>query len=364
MEEEGVTILKIAQDSDFLSFEDKKENEIKGDPVTEFILTLHTKKASDFLNSFAGHYEGQITEKFGEDFPSAEEIRESAEEINKTMEEDGVKIKDDLISISYMVDEDDMEFRRIKFSFDFELEKKEEFDSFGGFINEIEEGSFSIALTYNKIGEQISVEAPEESESLKSVIMETMIKMKGMSETGEGLFSSLPGMDKDKTSKKETETEEDLTEVDGGCEYGEKAAGGIVAECNDQGEPTLIAMKEDIAEEAEWGCKGEKMGADSESDGEYNTQKIVENCQEEDIAARLCAESSEGGYKDWYLPSKEELNLLYNNKDKIGGFSDDYYWSSSEYSSNRAWCQYFHDGYQYDDHKDNSYRVRCLRDKK
>ena len=77
---------------------------------------------------------------------------------------------------------------------------------------------------------------------------------------------------------------------------------------------------------------------------------------------------------DWYeakewceeqggrLPTRLELLQAY--EDGIGGFSDIHYWSSSEYSSNRAWCQYFHDGYQYDDHKDNSYRVRCLRDKK
>lgn len=32
----------------------------------------------------------------------------------------------------------------------------------------------------------------------------------------------------------------------------------------------------------------------------------------------------------WRLPTKEELNKMYLNKDEIGGFSSGLYWSSSE----------------------------------
>ena len=50
------------------------------------------------------------------------------------------------------------------------------------------------------------------------------------------------------------------------------------------------------------------------------------------------------GFSDWRLPSTEELNSLYENKDKIGGFYDLDYWSSTEYSNYETWGQYFGDG--------------------
>ena len=43
--------------------------------------------------------------------------------------------------------------------------------------------------------------------------------------------------------------------------------------------------------------------------------------------------------KGWRLPTKDELNTLYKNKDVIGGFASIYYWSSTVYGSNAAWLQ-------------------------
>ena len=63
----------------------------------------------------------------------------------------------------------------------------------------------------------------------------------------------------------------------------------------------------------------------------------------------------------WYLPSKAELNQLYVNKAGIGGFSDEDYWSSTEYISNLAWGQNFYNGDQYVHNKSCAYRVRCVR---
>ena len=53
----------------------------------------------------------------------------------------------------------------------------------------------------------------------------------------------------------------------------------------------------------------------------------------------------EGGYSDWYVPSKDELNKLYVNQAAIGGFTSDRYWSSSESAADGAWHEGFNDGY-------------------
>ena len=71
------------------------------------------------------------------------------------------------------------------------------------------------------------------------------------------------------------------------------------------------------------------------------------------------------GFSDWRLPSKEELNRLYENKDKIGGSVDGYYWSSTEYNeypySNYAWIQGFKTGGQYNEKYEDSNNVRAVR---
>ena len=61
--------------------------------------------------------------------------------------------------------------------------------------------------------------------------------------------------------------------------------------------------------------------------------------------------------KGWRLPSKDELNSLYLSKDKIGGFVDNDYWSSTEtHYNSSAWVQNFSDGSKVD--YDDKY-VRC-----
>jgi hypothetical protein len=63
---------------------------------------------------------------------------------------------------------------------------------------------------------------------------------------------------------------------------------------------------------------------------------------------QTCANYKGGNYGDWYLPSKYELNLLYSQKNVVGSFANDYYWSSSEDDTDTdfAWLQSFEDGTQ------------------
>lgn len=62
--------------------------------------------------------------------------------------------------------------------------------------------------------------------------------------------------------------------------------------------------------------------------GAKNTQSILGTCA--DGAANVTAAYRGGGYKNWYLPSKEELHLMFKNRDVIGGFESGAYWSSTE----------------------------------
>lgn len=82
-------------------------------------------------------------------------------------------------------------------------------------------------------------------------------------------------------------------------------------------------------------------------------------------AKTACDELILNGYSDWHLPSKEELNSVYVNlkQVEVGGFSDKYFWSSTEVSNNYAWIQSFYDGGQTNNSKDSrgDIRVRAVR---
>jgi TolB-like protein len=83
--------------------------------------------------------------------------------------------------------------------------------------------------------------------------------------------------------------------------------------------------------------------------GKSNTDIIVQALTrrgEKDMAAQLCSQYIYNGYNDWFLPSKDELNLLYTflNENKMFdsrfGF-DGWYYSSSQYDDSNAWGQIF-----------------------
>jgi hypothetical protein len=66
-------------------------------------------------------------------------------------------------------------------------------------------------------------------------------------------------------------------------------------------------------------------------------------------------------FMDWRLPTKRELNLVYNQKSNIGGEFFGIYWSSTESVGSNAWGQYFFNGYQYNNLKGNTDFVRAVR---
>jgi len=85
-------------------------------------------------------------------------------------------------------------------------------------------------------------------------------------------------------------------------------------------------------------------------DGYANTNLIVDELgQDGEYAALLCANLSvehDGvTYDDWFLPSHDELALMYQvlHQSGLGGFFNTYYWSSSERSSAIAFMDNFSD---------------------
>ena len=114
------------------------------------------------------------------------------------------------------------------------------------------------------------------------------------------------------------------------------------------------------------GADGSAIGT-----GNQNTIDIIAGCSDDGIAAKLCSDLSITGddgtvYNDWYLPSKNELIKLFENRTAIGGFDmNASYWSSTEGVNPviDAWIFTFAHGYGADVMKDtlDILQVRAIR---
>ena len=79
---------------------------------------------------------------------------------------------------------------------------------------------------------------------------------------------------------------------------------------------------------------------------------IIDAHSDYTFAATDCVSITRGGMTDWFLPSRDELNELYNQKIPVGIPSDSY-WSSSQASISQAWYQDITTGVQAIDFKDS-----------
>lgn len=110
-----------------------------------------------------------------------------------------------------------------------------------------------------------------------------------------------------------------------------------------------------------WGGYGTVIGNTSVQfgTGKANTAAIVAKLGGGGYAAKVCSDKVLNGYSDWFLPSKEELYLMYQQRSVIGGFSapSPIYWNSTEYDSDLAFCN----GYHGTDYKNHYQMVRAIR---
>lgn len=111
-------------------------------------------------------------------------------------------------------------------------------------------------------------------------------------------------------------------------------------------------------------------------DGVTNTDAMIAVGVEDHPAANHCVNYDGGGYADWYMPALDELYTIYQNLGpnepdcppnfQSGGpqaFSDELYWSSTQYEPYTGWLQSFIDGsqHEYYNKTDTNHRVRPVR---
>ncbi len=152
-------------------------------------------------------------------------------------------------------------------------------------------------------------------------------------------------------------------------------AGGLIFHITDNGNGTYTyyeAAPADAGTTLQWLSTNTWLNGASVADGEtqivigageYNTNRILHYKGERTAsAAEYCDGLDVNGYSDWFLPSRDELNAMYNNLHQhgVGGFAPDFYWSSSEFSAT-AWLQSFDGGGQGNGLKDYPNRVRAVR---
>ena len=100
--------------------------------------------------------------------------------------------------------------------------------------------------------------------------------------------------------------------------------------------------------------------------GTLNTAAMLGKCTTDAPyqAANYKVANGSKTYSDWFLPAKDELNLLYLNRTSIGGLSNGIYWSSSQGQSAQEvwmWSQDFINGNQMAAYDGNPDYLRPIR---
>ena len=147
---------------------------------------------------------------------------------------------------------------------------------------------------------------------------------------------------------------------------GQSYQGGLIVYLDATNFHGLIAATVDQSTGAPWGCAGTTIaGSEGQTVGAglSNTNAIMVDCSTAGTAAKICSDLVLGGYSDWYLPSLDELILMYSNLklSGLGNFASANYWSSTESSGTNSYLHSFTNGVSSTALKSNSIRVRAIR---
>lgn len=133
--------------------------------------------------------------------------------------------------------------------------------------------------------------------------------------------------------------------------YGLIYEGGMIFHLTENG-TGLVAAPDPINVTTEWGCSSGLFDAKfagatgvSVGTGASNTQIIVDSCMEANTAAKFCDAFAVNGHSDWFLPSKDELSLIYDNlfRNLNVAFAEGTYYTSSEEDIESVWVQVFNE---------------------
>lgn len=168
--------------------------------------------------------------------------------------------------------------------------------------------------------------------------------------------------------------EEEVTQTPTVLAIGDFYQGGVIFYLDNTKKHGLICAVSDQSKTIRWKCASSLVIDASGTDigtGATNTAEILSVCNTDTIAAGVCDKLDVNGYSDWYLPSKDELNQIYQNMDVVnttavanGGTLLEHvnYWTSSHMNSNTVWVQIFASGgAQYGNAEDETNHVRAIR---
>jgi hypothetical protein len=168
---------------------------------------------------------------------------------------------------------------------------------------------------------------------------------------------------------------------------GEERNGGVVAyvfQSNDDGYKRgethgIIVAKEDLPMLSQWGCRGTEVGGTSTGvgAGKNNTEIVLAfhdnlpnyytnptQCHplnDGTVAGNLARQLNVNGETGWFVPSRQEAVILYQNREQIGGFVEEDYWSSCESGRDRACVVSFTTGQTLSADKNEVKRVRPIK---